>query len=518
MTNVNLEYIPEYKNSHSIPTTTPSSTSDVVAACEIIKDRFYFATLRCKPRSTTRTHYFCTDQELTYENFYSDFGPLNLASIFRYCQKVNKKLKSYSLAKKKIVHYSSENPNFRVNAAFLAGCYQIIYLNKNAIDVYKLLVASKSETGQTKQSFHKTHISGPTKQVLTHKNSIYKAYRDAALGPPLYLLTLLDCLIAVEQAKAEKWLDFENFNVDEYDYYERVENGDLNWLIPGKFLAFCGPHNKSKIEDGYPLHAPEGYFALFRKYNVTDIVRLNKKMYQARRFTDAGFHHHDLFFIDGSCPSNEILSKFLKLCEKRLKPENDPDINPNCENPLTEHQGAISVHCKAGLGRTGTLIAAYMMKHYRWTAAASISWLRICRPGSVIGPQQIYLEDIQEQMWLEGDKYHNRQGPNINNSNNRLGLSGKKKIEQKQENTKLFQKVLQHETAVSPKGLTQGDRLRAVKAMTHKSPGSTPVREKRPGKERTISAVGGTRSKTPESGYGITTRSKSKVEENRNKQ
>merc|ERR1712004_462785 len=137
------------------------------------------------------------------------------------------------------------------------------------------------------------------------------------------------------------------------------------------------------------------------------------------------------------------------------------------------------------------------------------------RPGSVIGPQQIYLEDIQDQMWSEGDKYHNRQGPNFNNSNNRLGLSGKKKLEQKQESTKLFQKVLQHETWVTPKGLTQGDRLRAVKAMTHKSPGNTPVREKRLGKERTISAVGGTRSKSPESGYGITTRSKSKVEENR---
>jgi len=29
-----------------------------------------------------------------------------------------------------------------------------------------------------------------------------------------------------------------------------VENGDLNWIIPGKFLAFSGPHNKSRIENG----------------------------------------------------------------------------------------------------------------------------------------------------------------------------------------------------------------------------------------------------------------------------
>ena len=31
---------------------------------------------------------------------------------------------------------------------------------------------------------------------------------------------------------------------------QKVENGDFNWLLPGKFLAFCGPHPKSKIENG----------------------------------------------------------------------------------------------------------------------------------------------------------------------------------------------------------------------------------------------------------------------------
>ena len=47
----------------------------------------------------------------------------------------------------------------------------------------------------------------------------------------------------------------------------------------------------------------------------------------------------------------------------------------------------------AGLGRTGTLIGAYLMKHHKFTAAEAIAWLRICRPGSVIGPQQNYLEE-----------------------------------------------------------------------------------------------------------------------------
>lgn len=47
----------------------------------------------------------------------------------------------------------------------------------------------------------------------------------------------------------------------------------------------------------------------------------------------------------------------------------------------------------AGLGRTGTLIACYIMKHYKFTHGEAIAWIRICRPGSIIGPQQNFLEE-----------------------------------------------------------------------------------------------------------------------------
>lgn len=77
---------------------------------------------------------------------------------------------------------------------------------------------------------------------------------------------------------------------------------------------------------GYPLHAPEAYFPYFKKHNVTAIVRLNKKIYEAKRFTDAGFEHYDLFFIDGSTPSDNIVRRFLNICENT--------------------EGAIAVHCK----------------------------------------------------------------------------------------------------------------------------------------------------------------------------
>lgn len=157
----------------------------------------------------------------------------------------------------------------------------------------------------------------------------YTRFCDASYGPSTYKISLNDCLNAVFKGLKAGFFNFDDFDAEEYEHYECVENGDFNWIVPEKYIAFCGPHQKSKtLQNGYPCHSPETYFDYFRENNVTTIIRLNAKVYNATAFESAGFEHKDLFFVDGSTPSDIILKKFLLICETT--------------------KGAIAVHCKGG--------------------------------------------------------------------------------------------------------------------------------------------------------------------------
>ncbi|KAG2790949.1 hypothetical protein PC116_g1669 [Phytophthora cactorum] len=197
-------------------------------------------------------------------------------------------------------------------------------------------------------------------------------FRDASCGVCTFFITLLDCARAVHKAITSSIWSYQTFSVEEYDHLDSLENGDINWIVPGKLIAFSGPQRERIVldaESGATTLLAKDYAALIRDINVTCVIRFNEfTAYDRKAFIHAGLRHIDMPFLDGSNPSDEILDKFIRVCERET--------------------GAMAVHCNAGLGRTGTSIAAFLMKNYRFSATEAIAWCRICRPGSIVGPQQ----------------------------------------------------------------------------------------------------------------------------------
>ena len=68
------------------------------------------------------------------------------------------------------------------------------------------------------------------------------------------------------------------------------------------------------------------------------------------------------------------------------------------------------------------------MKHFSCTTTEIISWLRLCRPGSVIGPQQNFLQEMEKRMHREGDAFRKQHGmggaPAAAGSSEGLGMEG----------------------------------------------------------------------------------------------
>ncbi|ETO34620.1 hypothetical protein RFI_02472 [Reticulomyxa filosa] len=307
-------------------------------------------------------HFFTIDRLLKYEPFFVDFGPLNLACLYKFCAMLERKLNDPQYKNCKIYYYTNKNPKNIANATYLMACFQVITLKRHPAEAYSNV-----------HDFAKQNQLIKKKKKMIVQRAV--PFRDASMGLCAYKCTVEHCCWAVYRAMQQKCLSFDGFKVDEYEHYERVDNGDLNVIIPRQFIAFAGPNDSTTDEEGYPALTPHFYIPIWKKFGVTTVIRLNKICYDKGVWTQAGIEHFDLYFVDGTTPSDDIIQRFLQICENA--------------------KGTIAVHCKAGLGRTGSLIGCYLMKHYCWTAGEVIAWLRICRPGSVIGPQQFFLEEFQ---------------------------------------------------------------------------------------------------------------------------
>lgn len=235
-------------------------------------------------------------------------------------------------------------------------------------------------------------------------------FRDAGYSQADYGITVQDVVYGVWRAKEEGFCALPQFDLEEYERYERVDQGDFNWLTP-HFLAFASPQHSpvAVIDENSPLYAtlPKTLEAVdahptlpqpfknvlthFSERNIGLVVRLNSELYSPSYFTALGIEHLDMIFDDGTCPTLAVVRKFITLAHETITVKNK----------------GIAVHCKAGLGRTGCLIGAYLIYRYGFTANEIIAFMRFMRPGMVVGPQQhwLHLNQGTFRKWWEREQF-----------------------------------------------------------------------------------------------------------------
>lgn len=116
------------------------------------------------------------------------------------------------------------------------------------------------------------------------------------------------------------------------------------------------------------------YISAFVKDKVSVIIRLNEPLYNTKSFEDNNIKHYDLYFDDCTAQNKDIVEKFINISIKHNKE-------------------IIAIHCRSGIGRTGTLICIWMIINYNITVEETIGYLRIMRPGSVLDLQQKFYND-----------------------------------------------------------------------------------------------------------------------------
>ncbi|WWC90188.1 uncharacterized protein L201_005121 [Kwoniella dendrophila CBS 6074] len=367
---------------------TQSSTREFPNPVAVFNDRFIFTSLTEKqvlahgripyghPETGRSVLLFSLDEEMHYTPFAMDHGPLNLAFTFQACIRIHDRLERTEARKKPLCLYTTTEAEKK-------SCMTL------AVALYFLIVGRQPPW----------NAFGPIAPLEI------MPFRDAGNGPMDYGLSIQDILYGVDKAMHNGLLDLANFDQEFYQKHEQVEHGDLNIL--GPFIPFASPMEerwlKAVRSSTKTVSTPRGtintttrtvekgritsnamkcVMEVFQKENVGLVVRLNDELYDRRHFIDLGMDHVEMYFDDGSNPSDDIVRQFIKLAEDVIEGKGQK----------------VAVHCKAGLGRTGVLIGAYLIYKYQFSAQEVIGFMRIVRPGMVVGPQQHYMV-INQMKW-----------------------------------------------------------------------------------------------------------------------
>ncbi len=128
---------------------------------------------------------------------------------------------------------------------------------------------------------------------------------------------------------------------------------NFSWVINDK-LAGCG------------LPVTENEFKWVVEKGIKSIVTVREVPLPSEWFDGTDIDYLHLRTEDFGAPTLEEMEEAVNFIDKEI-----------------QRGRPVLVHCAAGKGRTGAVLAAYMMKKQNLTAKQAIERMRIKRPGSV---------------------------------------------------------------------------------------------------------------------------------------
>ncbi|RAL63206.1 hypothetical protein DID88_004285 [Monilinia fructigena] len=306
-------------------------------------------------------HYFSIDDTLLYNAFHHDFGPLHIGHLYRFAVQFHDILGAPENKNKPVVFvfWSKADARSRANAACLLATYMVLI-----------------------QSWAPHLALAPIAQA----DPPLMPFRDAGYSQADYGITVQDVVYGVWRAKEQGFCALPQFDLEDLCF----PTASPSATNPSFFPTICDSANNFGRR-GYPpnLTTPfKNVLKHFTSRNIGLVVRLNSELYSPSFFTSLGIEHLDMIFDDGTCPPLAVVRKFITLAHEMI----------------TVQKRGIAVHCKAGLGRTGCLIGAYLIYRYGFTANEIIAYMRFMRPGMVVGPQQHWLHLNQgtfREWWIE---------------------------------------------------------------------------------------------------------------------
>jgi cell division cycle 14 len=129
-------------------------------------------------------------------------------------------------------------------------------------------------------------------------SSKFLPFNDAGKVPTRFELRADNCLKAIERAKLKGWYNSKTFDSDTYHKLNKLDEGDLNWIIPGKILALSS-HSINKAE-GLESHF---FCPVFKKVGIKAIVRLNERLYRDTEMSEHGIRIYPMELTDGNNPT-----------------------------------------------------------------------------------------------------------------------------------------------------------------------------------------------------------------------